>query len=610
MCSDGSSFDATAPQAESASGQSAAHLQLIFDAAPIGIGLVDAQGRILRTNPAFQAMFGYEESELMGRSFAELAMPEHAETTLFFLKEIKEAKRSALSVERRFRCKDGRVLWGRLSLSAVRDAQGRLLHTIPMVEDITQRKLAEQELCKAKESAEAANQELAAINVQLEQAVERANRLALAAESANCAKSQFLANMSHEIRTPMNGILGMTQLALDTELNAEQREYLEMVQHSSEALLALLNDILDFSKIEAGKLDLEEIDFDVRDLAREAVKVMSIRATAKGLRIVSEIGDNVPPALRGDPIRVRQVLFNLLGNAIKFTERGGVTVKVDMLAAQGPSPGASATACGQGTQPLLHITVRDTGVGIPPDKQKLIFEPFTQADTSTTRKYGGTGLGLTICSRLAQLMGGRVWVESVLGQGSTFHFTGRMAPAQFTAGSPRAAAAAAPVATTARPLRVLVAEDNPVNQRLMLRLLEKRGHKVVLVGNGRDAVAFLDKETPDVVLMDVQMPEMDGFEATAAIRAQERVGRRLPILGLTAHALKGDRERCLAAGMDDYLSKPIQPAELFATLERITAVNEEAPQSRFNSPPADGSERNRVQPPPWAQDRSAESKAA
>lgn len=519
-----------------------------------------------------------------------------------------------------------------------------------------------------------------------------------AAEKANQAKSLFLASMSHDIRTPMNGIIGMTDLCLDTELTDEQREYLGMVKSSADSLLSLLNDILDFSKIESGMLELEEIGFNLNSAVEDTVKSLAYMAHNKGLELACRIHRDVPVALVGDPGRLRQVIVNLVGNALKFTEKGEVVVEVRLLEEADDHV-------------FLHFLVRDTGIGISRDRQEKIFEAFSQADESTTRKYGGTGLGLSISSRLVSMMGGKIWVESEPGEGSTFQFTARfgLQEAPLSSGKEKlsdlkgmpvlviddnatngeilreillgwdmeptiasgkdALRVVTGAARSGRPfslvlldaqaskkggfeiaseikkrpewaapiimitssvgirgdaeksrklgiaayltkpirhsdlldailtvldiqrtgygkgdlvtkhsvrekrarLRILLAEDNMVNQRLTVKLLTKMGYQVEVAGNGKEAVAAFERETFDLILMDVQMPEMDGFEATALIREKEKkTGGHIPIIAMTAHAMKGDRERCLDAGMDEYVSKPIRPQAVVDAIEAVT----------------------------------------
>ncbi|MCW5979824.1 MAG: response regulator [Bryobacteraceae bacterium] len=390
--------------------------------------------------------------------------------------------------------------------------------------------------------------ELTRVNKELVRAKE-------AAEDASRLKSQFLANMSHELRTPMNGVIGMTSFLVDTEMTDEQRDCLLTVQNSAESLLRLLNDILDFSKIEAGRMTMEAEPFDVRATVGETLKPLRVWAAEKGIALQERYSEAVPGRVVGDPVRLRQVLTNLAGNAIKFTEQGGVDVEVDAESA--------------GEDVVLRFAVRDTGIGIAADKLDAIFDAFTQADGSTTRRFGGTGLGLSISAGLVEMMGGRIAVESEVGKGSVFRFSARLrcdaapwAPALPTSAKPDAP-------REALPLRILLAEDNAINQKVALRLLESRGHQVVPVEDGAEAVLAFETGAFDLILMDNQMPGMSGLDAARAIRAREKAtGGRIPIIAITASAMKGDRERCLEAGMDDYLSKPLHPDTLHRMLAR------------------------------------------
>ena len=643
------------------------------------VSITDNEAIVLFVNDAFLKTYGHERHEVIGKSMPDLVLPQ-SNTSNIGVELPPRHLLSAWEGELFNRRKDGTEFPIHLSASPISDESGQTIALVGVAQDITDRKHAIEELQKAKE----------------------------AAESASRAKSEFLANMSHEIRTPMNGIIGMTELALDTELTAEQSEYLKLVKLSADSLLGVINDVLDFSKIEAGKLDLDLAEFNLQDGVDEVMKALGVRAEQKGLELAYYLRPGVPDLVVGDVGRLRQILINLVGNAFKFTERGEVIVRIDVEAQTKD-------------EVVLHFGVRDTGMGIPREKQTLIFESFTQADGSTTRKHGGTGLGLTISSQLVKMMGGRIWVESPVDlpgsharSGSMFHFTARFgipqtpAAAAYTpelsalvglpvlvvddnstnrrilevqltnwkmkptaveggasalnalalanpAGNPfklalldfhmpgmdgfvlteeirklpggsdlkiimmsssvhqnqtrqrllgidaslvkpvkaaellsviktvlstdtRLQTKARPAALkTENPLRVLVAEDSPVNQRLIQRLLEKWGHTPVIARDGRETLALLDAGDFDLVLMDLQMPEINGFEATAAIRQKERGdGGHIPIIALTAHALKGDRERCIEAGMDDYLSKPIEAQKLFAAVETAAHKSEGA----------------------------------
>ena len=518
-------------QMESELRSSEEYLKVLFEYAPDAIYLNDLEGRFVDGNRAAQEMIGYAHDEMVGQSFLTLGLlpPDQLQSAAQLL--VASGVGPTGPVELRVNHRDGSPIPMDVRTHPIH-LKGQTL-VLGVARDARARKRVEAQLQQSKEEAEAANR----------------------------AKSAFLANMSHEIRTPMNGIIGMTELTLAGPLSAEQREYLGMVRSSADSLLGIINDILDFSKVEAGKLELDARDFELRASLDETLKCLNLRAAAKGLELVSRIAPDVPQVLVGDAGRLRQVLVNLVGNAIKFTAQGRVVVAV-----------RTESRCGDAT--TLHFAVTDTGIGIAAAQQQRIFHQFEQADGSTSRRYGGTGLGLAICGRLVPLMGGSIWVESALGAGSTLHFTARFGVSALAAAvrPPRGAPPAAIVDAPLRPLRILLAEDNAVNQMLARRILERRGHRVLLAGNGAEALAVLRDEAVDVVLMDVQMPEMDGFEATAAIRAQERGGAaHMPIIAMTAHALKGDEEHCRAAGMDGYVSKPISAQRLFDELDRIVA---------------------------------------
>jgi PAS domain S-box-containing protein len=684
--------------AEEALRESEARFRGTFENAAVGIAHVDVHGRFLRVNEKLCDILGYTRAELLAGKFQDVTFPDDLGADLEQLAPLLRGDLPSFSRDKRFLRKDGSIVWVAVSDSLQRDAAGRPVYTISVSRDISHRKRLEAEFRHAREVAEAANR----------------------------SKDEFLANVSHEIRTPMNAILGMTELALDTPLTDDQRQSLRTVKSAADNLLGLINDLLDFSKIEAGKLELDSAEFSLRAALADTLRALAVRAHRKGLELVCQVQPDVPDALIGDAGRLRQVLLNLVGNAIKFTEDGEVIVTVDAA--------ESAPAGDLG----VRFTVRDTGIGIPREKQATIFRAFEQEDTSTTRKYGGTGLGLTIAARLVSLMGGRIGVESEPGRGSTFAFTARFGrpphqvePAAFrppvllhdlpvlvvddnatnrrileewlrdwqmkpvavgdgvaamdalwhgaacgrpyplvlldarmpdvdglalaaqirqraelsaariillTSGdrpgdsarcreqrvnahllkpvqqdellatiyrvmshangagtngggvSSESSGVSSPRTTHHSPLTtslsILVAEDNEFNAQLLEQLLARRGHRVRLANNGRDALAVAEEGNFDLLLLDIHMPELDGFQVVRAVRERERTaGGHLPVIALTARSRAEDRQQCLAAGMDDFLTKPIQAADLWTVIDRVVAgPSADRPDSRLLDP--------------------------
>ncbi len=496
--------------------------------------ITDREGRTEWVNRAFTARTGYALADILGRKPGELLQGPDTDREVVARIRAHIAEGHSFKTELVNYTRAGERYWITLQISPIRDASGRVERFVAIQTDSTDVRRYQRELEVAKEGAE---------------------KMALTAEAANRAKSEFLATMSHEIRTPLNGIMGMAELLVESPLTPKQRQYAEIVHGSGRALLNVINDILDYSKIEAGMLATETVPFNLCTVIEQASALLLPQAQEKGIGLGLRYDSGMPRHFLGDPGRIRQIILNLMGNAIKFTEKGSVSVATSCL-----TRGADGA--------LVQVAVEDTGIGIPEHIQAQLFEKFFQADSSTTRRYGGTGLGLAICKRLAALMGGDVGVASKVGQGSTFWVNLRL---QFDpAGGAGAADESALEAAPASAARVLLVEDNPTNRFLAEEYLHQIGCAVLVARSGHEAVRLAARYDFDLVIMDCNLPELDGLEATAMIRRQEAGRRRVPIIALTANAMAGDRERCLAAGMDDYLSKPISLSDLTKCVRRLT----------------------------------------
>jgi len=558
-------------RAEEALRESEQRLADIIDFLPDATFAVDRKGRVIAWNRAIEEMTGVPKAEMMGKDNYAYSIPFYGERRPIIIdlilkaqKEIEQKyyfvvrKNDQLIAETFIPLLNGKkdvFIWN--IASPLYDSGGSIVGAIESIRDISRYKQFEEDLKNT--------------NLQLETTSKHAQEMAAMAEQANAAKSEFLANMSHEIRTPLNGVIGMIGLLLDMDLNAEQREYAEIVRISGEMLLSLVNDILDFSKIEARKLELERLDFDLCSLLKDTADLLAPGVQEKGLELICQVEPEVVSLLRGDPGRLRQILINLGSNAVKFTEKGEIVIRVRLESEDKRNA-------------MLRFEVRDTGIGIPANRQSILFSPFTQMDSSTTRQYGGTGLGLAISKKLVKLMGGRIGLESEEGKGSTFWFTAvfEKQPARSGSADKKSAkiedgsavdllAAKLSISKNGtRKIRILVAEDNSVNQKVAKAMLKKMGFRADVVANGQQAVNELQTIPYDLVLMDCHMPDMDGFEATRVIRQEgsKVLNMCIPIIAMTAAAMQGDREKCIQAGMNDFIAKPVQQRELAKMLAR------------------------------------------
>ncbi len=506
-------------------------IRTILDNSAIAITLTDEKERLVTWNQYTEKILGMHKGDLFQRPISSLYPSNEWEKIRGA--NIRQSG-SSHHIETKVIRKDGKVIDVELSVNVLKDSNNKVAGSVGIMQDITKQKRAQQNLLQAKK----------------------------AAEDASSAKTMFLANMSHEVRTPMNTIMGMVDLTLDTDLSEEQRDNMLTIKNAADILLGLLNDILDLSRVEAGKIQLEQIELNLRNIVQSVCKGLAVLARNKGLRLEWEVADNVPRIIFADPVRIRQVLVNLINNAIKFTFKGSIVTKVRAVS-------KTDSECD------LEFSVADQGVGIPQNKVDKIFDVFTQADASTTRRFGGTGLGLSICRKLVEMMGGGIWVESEEFKGSTFLFTGKLKIAVGSAEvdgeeSIEDALIDALPKKQLKHLSILLAEDNIVNQKIAVRMLEKRGWEVKAASNGKQVLELLDKEDFDLILMDAQMPVLDGFEATKMIRKREEAsGGHIPIIALTARVMAGDRKKCLDSGMDGYVSKPIDRKKLYEAVENF-----------------------------------------
>ncbi len=526
-----------------------------FDAVPDLITILDKNHRIMRVNKPMADRLGLLPETCIGQiCYTHVHGTNHPHSFCPHSRLLKDGREHAGEIyEERL---GGHFI---ITVSPIFAADGQLIGSVHVARDINEQKEAEEKLRRLFDETQQARED---------------------AENANKAKSAFLASMSHEIRTPMNAVIGMTDLTLHTDLTPAQRENLHIVKDSAYNLLDIINDILDFSKIEAGKITLEDADFDLDRLLGSVIRIFKVQTDKKGLFLNLDRAD-VPQYIRGDPLKLRQMLINLMGNAVKFTETGGITLKVEHLKSGAGFPDSSLNS--PASDPTLIFSVSDTGIGIPKERQEMIFESFTQAAHSTTRKYGGTGLGLSICRQLTELMGGSIRVESEAGMGSMFSFTAVFRPGDKNNVRAEHQGERHIISdSSAQPLKILLAEDNLVNAKVASGFLTRMGHTLVTAVDGKEALAVLSTDSFDLVLMDVEMPEMDGLEATQRIRGGEAGPENsdIPVIAMTAHALNEFREKCEAAGMNDFVAKPVDFCELGAIIERhvssVAAVSEKA----------------------------------